>query len=69
MARMEAMAAGRPVLSNRHPTCPIEHGVSGFASDDPDLAYRMGQAARRTAETRFAKHEFVPGMRAAITKA
>ena len=58
MATLEAMAAGLPVLGNRHPTSPVEHGVSGWLSDDPvelrayalrllddhDLARRMGVA-------------------------
>lgn len=35
MATLEAMAAGMPVLGNRHPTSPIEHGKSGFLSDNP----------------------------------
>lgn len=35
MASIEAMAAGLPVLSNRHPSSPIQHGVNGFVSDDP----------------------------------
>jgi glycosyltransferase involved in cell wall biosynthesis len=35
MATLEAMAAGLPVLGNRHPTSPVKHGVSGYLSDDP----------------------------------
>jgi hypothetical protein len=72
MASLEAMAAGMPVLGNRHPTSPIEHGVSGFLSDDPrelrrfaellladrTLAIRMGQAARRTVIERFHVNRF-----------
>lgn len=67
MATLEAMAAGLPVLGNRHPTSPIEHGVSGFLSDDPRelheyarrlladaaLARRMGEAARDMVRERF----------------
>jgi len=67
MATLEAMAAGLPVLGNRHPTSPIEHGVNGFMSDDPlelrgyaeqllgdhELAQSMGQAARETIRKRF----------------
>lgn len=67
MASLEAMAAGMPVLGNRHPTSPIEHGVSGFLSDDPVelhkyanmlledkiLATLMGQKARETAMEQF----------------
>ena len=64
---LEAMAAGLPVLGNRHPSSPIEDGVSGFLSDDPmelrqraeqlladrELAAHMGQAARKAAIERF----------------
>ena len=72
MATAEAMAAGLPVLGNRHPTSPIRHGVSGFLSDDPrelrhyarilledrDLAALMGQQARRTVAERFSLTRF-----------
>lgn len=67
MATVEAIAAGMPVLGNRHPTSPVKHGVSGFLSDDPDelrkyarmlledkdLAVSMGRQARKTAMERF----------------
>jgi glycosyltransferase involved in cell wall biosynthesis len=72
MATVEAMAAGMPVLSNRHPGSPIEHGVSGFLSDDPDelrtyaemlladrdLAVKMGQQAQKTCMERFSRARF-----------
>lgn len=72
MAMLEAMAAGMPVLGNRHPSSPIEHGVNGFVSDDPaelrahaqqllddrELARRLGQAARETVRTRFSMKLF-----------
>lgn len=72
MATLEAMAAGLPVLGNRHPTSPVEHGVSGFLSDDPaelrgyalrlladrELAARMGQAAQETIAERFSSARF-----------
>jgi len=72
MATAEAMAAGLPVLGNRHPTSPIQHGVSGFLSDDPkelrryahillkdeSLARRMGQEARKTVIERFSANRF-----------
>jgi len=61
MAALEAMAAGMPVLGNRHPTSSIEHGKSGFLSDNPyelqkyamillddrDLAVKMGRQAQK----------------------
>ncbi|MGE5294491.1 MAG: glycosyltransferase [Solirubrobacterales bacterium] len=72
MALAEAMAAGLPVLGNRHPTSPVKHGVTGFLSDDPrelqryarilladqKLAHDMGQEARRTAAERFSPLRF-----------
>jgi glycosyltransferase involved in cell wall biosynthesis len=72
MASLEAMAAGMPILGNRHPTSPIEHGVSGFLSDDPAelrkyanmlledkiLATMMGQKARETAIEQFSMTRF-----------
>ncbi len=35
MAILQAMAAGLPVWGSRHPRSPVEHGVSGYLSDDP----------------------------------
>jgi hypothetical protein len=72
MATAEAMAAGLPVLSNRHPTSLIRHGISGFLSDDPNelrryarilledrpLAAMMGQQARKTVTERFSMARF-----------
>jgi len=72
MATIEAMAAGLPVLSNIHPTSPVEHGVSGFLSNNPDelrryaeellkdreLAASMGCQARKNATERFSTHRF-----------
>ena len=72
MATAEAMAAGLPVLGNRHPTSPVKHGVSGFLSDSPkelrhyarilledrDLACLMGRQARRTVIERFSLSRF-----------
>jgi len=66
-AMLEAMAAGLPVLGNLHPSSPIEHGVSGFLSDDPEelgryagrllqdreLAGRMGEEARKRSPNSF----------------
>ena len=74
-ASLEAMAAGMPVLGNQHPSSPIEHGVSGFLSNDPDelrkyagmlledrnLAARMGWQARKTVIERFSMSRFKEG--------
>ncbi len=71
-ALLEAMAAGMPVLGNRHPGSPIEHGVSGFLSDDPaelnrfarellanqPLALHMGQQAQAVVLQKFGKDLF-----------
>jgi glycosyltransferase involved in cell wall biosynthesis len=83
MASLEAMAAGLPVLGNRHPSSPVEHGVSGFLSDDPDelrecarrlladreLARRMGAAARATVAERFSLRLFAERFRVSIGRA
>lgn len=72
MATAEAMAAGLPVLGNRHPTSPIKHGVTGFLSDNPrelgryarmlledrNLAELMGWQARKTVAERFSLTRF-----------
>ncbi|UCD52090.1 MAG: glycosyltransferase [Phycisphaerales bacterium] len=72
MATAEAMAAGLPVLGNRHPTSPIRHGINGFLSDNPaelqryarmlledrDLAALMGQQARKAVAERFSLTRF-----------
>ena len=72
MATLEAMAAGMPVLGNRHPGSPVEHGVSGYLSDEPDelrryaerllkdrdLAVAMGRQACKTVSERFSKAGF-----------
>ena len=72
MAALEAMAAGMPILGNRHPTSPIEHGISGFLSDDPyelqkyakillddrDLAVKMGRQAQKIVVEQFSTTRF-----------
>jgi len=72
MASLEAMAAGLPILGNRHPTSPVKHEVSGFLSDDPDelhkyarmlledrnLAALMGEQARKTVTEHFSMSGF-----------
>ena len=83
MATLEAMAAGLPVLGNQHPTSPVEHGVSGFLSDDPaelrsfamrlladqELAARMGAAAREAIAQRFSVQRFQKNFSSSIEKA
>jgi hypothetical protein len=72
MAMVEAMAAGLPVLGNRHPTSPIRNGGTGFLSDDPrelqhyarilvedwELADMMGRQARKAVAERFSVTRF-----------
>ncbi|HTV59715.1 MAG TPA: glycosyltransferase [Verrucomicrobiae bacterium] len=83
MATLEAMAAGMPVLGNRHPTSPVEHGVSGFLSDHPaelrrfarllledrELAARMGREAQRAVAKKFSREQFKRGLERAIERA
>ncbi len=83
MATLEAMAAGLPVLGNRHPTSPVTHGVSGFLSDDPaelrehairlledrDLAAQMGGEARKAVMEKFPPDRFTTGLQLAIQTA
>jgi hypothetical protein len=83
MSTLEAMAAGLPVLGNRHPTSPVEHGVSGFLSDNPvelrgyalrllddrPLAARMGAAARESVTQHFSGIRFQGGFSRSIEKA
>ncbi len=72
MATGEAMAAGLPVLGNRHPTSPIKHGINGFLGDDPkelrkyarmlledrNLAVLMGRQAQETVREYFSISRF-----------
>jgi Glycosyl transferases group 1 len=83
MATLEAMAAGLPVLGNQHPTSPVEHGVSGFLSNDPvelrgyalrlledqPLAARMGAAAREVVAQRFSGACFQRDFSSSLEKA
>lgn len=82
-ATLEAMSAGLPVLGNKNPSSPVEHGVSGFLSDDPaelrryamlllqdkELAGRMGEAARKKVADRFPVEGFVSGFKRSIQAA
>jgi glycosyltransferase involved in cell wall biosynthesis len=81
MATLEATATEIPVLGTRHSTSPVEHGVSGFLSDDPlelgevalqllgdrDLAMRMGREGQRTVRERFSPERFRAGLLHAIS--
>ncbi len=83
MAMAEAMAAGLPVLANRHPTSPVRHGVSGFLSDNPrelrhyaeilledrELANLMGVQARKTVMEQFSLAQFRNGFLRSIETA
>jgi len=83
MSTVEAMAAGLPILGNKHPGSPIEHGVSGFLSDDPnelrkyaemlledrDLAVKMGRQARKRALEQFSMDKFKQGFLQSIETA
>ncbi len=83
MASLEAMAAGLPVLGNRHPSSPVKHGVSGFLSDDPDqlrryaqilledrdLAASMGRQARKTVVEQFSLQRFKESFMRSIERA
>jgi hypothetical protein len=80
LATLEAMAAGLPILGNRHPTSPVEHGVSGYLSDDPGelrhyatrlltdqhLAAQMGREAQKIVAEKFPPGEFKAGLTRAI---
>jgi glycosyltransferase involved in cell wall biosynthesis len=83
MASIEAMAAGLPVLGNKHPTSPIKHGISGFLSDKPDelrkfatillkdkeFANLMGRQARKIAIEEFSISRFAWSFNLSIEKA
>ena len=83
MATLEAMAAGLPVLGNRHPGSPVEHALSGFLSDDPAelarfarlllddpaLAARMGREAQRAVAAKFSPECFKRGLERSLERA
>ena len=83
MALLEAMAAGLPVIGNRHPTSPIEHGVTGYLADEPAAlrsyaerllaepahACEMGAAARDAVARLFPLSKFADGLSHAIETA
>ncbi|MBV6522429.1 MAG: hypothetical protein MNPFHGCM_02577 [Gemmatimonadaceae bacterium] len=83
MAMLEAMAAGMPVLTNRHPTTIVEHGKSGFVCDSPEamrrhardllanpgMAMDMGQRARERVRAEFSPIRFKVELMRAIADA
>lgn len=72
MAVLEAMAAGMPILVNRHPTTIVEHGVTGFIAatpaemrehamrllEDGELARELGENGRRFIARNFGPDRF-----------
>lgn len=82
MAMAEAMAGGLAVLGNRHPTSVVEHGVTGYLSDDPaelnehanrllqdrQLSLKMGLAAREQARELFHPDRFVSGIARSVKR-
>jgi hypothetical protein len=83
MGMAEAMAAGLPILGNRHPTSPVKHGVSGFLSDNPrelrhyaqilledrELAEMMGRQAHKIVTEQFSTARFRHGFLRSIEMA
>lgn len=83
LALLEAMAAGLPVLTNRHPTTIVEHGVSGFVAGTPGemrahaerllgdeaLARRLGENARAYVARHHSPSRFRAEFRQAVTEA
>lgn len=82
-ATLEAMAAGLPILGNKHPTSAVRHGVSGFLSDDPRalrgyaekllgdqaLARTMGEEARRAVDAGFSRRRFAARFEGSLERA
>lgn len=82
-ATLEAMAAGLPIVGNKHPTSPVRHGASGFLSDDPKqlrafaerllgdhaLARAMGEEARRAVDASFSRKKFAARFSMSIEQA
>ena len=82
-ASLEAMAAGMPIVGNLHPGSPVEHGISGFLSDNPEelrsyakillenreLAVKMGRQAQKTVIDNFSTSKFKEGFLKSIETA
>ena len=83
MAMLEAMAAGLPVLTNRHPTTIVEHGKSGFICESPEqmrryacellanpqLAQAMGARAEQLVRRAYSPQRFKVEFTRAIAEA
>lgn len=83
LAVIEAMCTGMPVVSTQLDLSPVVDGTNGFISDDPeylhraarrliddpDLARRLGESARRTIQTGFSVSSFVGNWESAIDSA
>ncbi|MBK8647206.1 MAG: glycosyltransferase [Gemmatimonadetes bacterium] len=83
MAVLEAMAAGMPILTHRHPTTIVEHGVTGFVAESPlemrtyaerlladeALAHELGANGRRHIERHFSPDRFRVELGKAIQEA
>jgi hypothetical protein len=79
-AMLEAMRMGMAIVTVRHPTSPIIHGVNGLVADneeqliqhierlrsDPDLIKRLGAAATATVERDFSQTRFLETWRTLI---
>lgn len=65
MAVLEAMAAGMPILTHRHPTTIVQHGVSGYIADSPE---EMRRYAERLLEDRDLAAELGAGARAFVQR-
>ncbi len=83
LAMLEAMAAGLPVLTNRHPTTIVEHGKSGFICETPEemrrhacellahpaLAHEMGARAQQIVRSAYSPLRFKVDFTRAIADA
>ena len=83
MAVLEAMAAGMPVLTNRHPTTIVQHGITGFVAETPhemrghamqllhdrELARTMGANGARFIARNFSPDRFRVDFAKAIQEA
>lgn len=83
LAVLEAMATGMPVVTTARSGTPVDDGVSGFVSndldelrrgaqallEDPTLARRMGEEARKTALSRFSVAAFTSAWHRVIDEA